>query len=297
VHALVFLPGYGSATVDDGRAPVLLLLLAFLVAFALARLYTRVARVRGWGSGSAGGIHLHHMVFGIVIVLLAGLLVIAIDPGGPAREILAIAFGIGAALTLDEFALWLYLRDVYWCPEGRSSIDAALMGVLLAALLLVGTSPFGIGGRGGEARAVAFAMIAFNVVTAVTTFLKGKLAVGMAAVFLPVVGVVGAVRLAKPRSLWAKWFYGDRPQKLMRASARYDEWSRFQMLRVRVDDVLGGAPFSMSTFRAEMTGGWLVMPQAMAGGDRTGPGYGSGSAVRRPGMRRESATAATSAPP
>jgi hypothetical protein len=182
------------------------------------------------------------MVFGILIVLLSGLLMVAIDPAGLVRDVLAVAFGIGAALTLDEFALWLYLRDVYWCPEGRSSIDATLMGVLLAALLLIGTSPFGISGSGTEGRTVAFAMIAFNVSTAIVTFLKGKLALGMASVFVPVIGILGAVRLAKPRSLWAKWYYRDRPHKLARARARYDDGSRLEQVRERIDDLLGGAP-------------------------------------------------------
>jgi hypothetical protein len=242
VNAFGFVPGYESQMVDTGREPIVLLLLAFLITFALARLYTRLARVRGWGSGSAGGIHLHHMVFGIVIVLVSGLLLVALDPGRPAFEILAIAFGIGAALTLDEFALWLYLRDVYWCPEGRSSIDAMLIGVLLAALLLVGTSPFGISGGGREGRAIAFGMIAFNVCAAIVTLLKGKLALGLAAVFVPFVGIVGAARLAKPRSLWSKWFYRGHPAKLARAEDRYGSMSRYDRLRKQVDDLLGGTP-------------------------------------------------------
>src|SRR5712691_6274617 len=146
-----------------GREPLLLLLLAFLITFALTRLYTRLARVYGWGSASAGGIHLHHMVVGIVFILFSGLVEIAARPGGLGHELLAILFGVGAAFTLDEFALWLYLRDVYWSPEGRSSIDATIMGLLLAALLLVGTSPFGIGGGNGESRTIAFAMLLANV--------------------------------------------------------------------------------------------------------------------------------------
>ena len=141
------------------------------------------------------------MVFGIVIILLSGLVVIAVDPASPGREILALALGIGAVLTLDGFALWLYLRDVYWCPEGRSSVDATLMGVLIAALLLIGTCLSGFHGSGGQGRVIAFAMIAFNIAVAFVTFLKGKLALGMASVFIPVIGVVGAVRLVKPRSL------------------------------------------------------------------------------------------------
>jgi hypothetical protein len=99
-----------------GRAPLLLLLAAFLVTFALTRLYTRLARVRGWGSASAGGVHVHHMAVGIVLLLVSGLVEIALQPGGGGRELLAIVFGVGAAFTLDEFALWLYLRDVYWSP-------------------------------------------------------------------------------------------------------------------------------------------------------------------------------------
>jgi len=120
------------------REPTALLLAAFLVTFVLTRTYTRLARARGWGSASANGIHLHHMVVGIVFILLSGLVEIASRPSGLGRDAIAIAFGVGAAFTLDEFALWLYLRDVYWSEEGHRSVDASVIGVLLAALLLVG---------------------------------------------------------------------------------------------------------------------------------------------------------------
>jgi hypothetical protein len=226
------------------RVPLLLLLLAFLVTFALTRLYTRLARIRGWGSASAGGIHVHHMVVGIVFLLFSGLVEIAARPDGIGQQLLAILFGVGAAFTLDEFALWLYLRDVYWSPEGRSSIDATVMGVLFAALLLVGTSPFGIHGGGHEERLLAFAMIAVNVVLAVVTFLKGKLLTGMLAVFVPLVGLAAALRLAKPRSLWSRWFYGD--AKRGRAEHRFlHEHSLVVKTHRRFDDLLGGAPSSL----------------------------------------------------
>ncbi len=255
--ANAFLP---EAMGVGGREPVLLLLGAFLVTFALTRLYTRLARTYGWGSGNVGGIHLHHMVVGILFILVSGLVEIAVRPDTPGRELLAIAFGVGAAFTLDEFALWLYLRDVYWCPEGRSSIDATVMGVLLAALFLVGSSPFGIGG-GGEPRAVVFGMVAVNIVLAVLTFLKGKLTTGMLAVFVPFVGLAGAVRLAKPRSLWSKWFYGD--AKMARARARFeDPSSRLVRLHERFDDLLGGAPSFMAPLRMEVVGGRLSITQA-----------------------------------
>ncbi len=224
-----------------GREPLLLLLAAFLVTFVLTRVYTRLARVRGWGSGSVGQIHLHHMAIGILLILVSGLLVIAVQPSGLGLDVTGIVFGIGAAFTLDEFALWLYLRDVYWCPEGRSSIDATVMGVLLAGLLLVGTSPFGVGeGAQGTSRTIAFTMVAANICFAVVALLKGKLTLGLVSVFVPLVGLFASVRLAKPRSLWAKWFYSER--KLERACARYAPTSQLRRFHDRLDDLIGGAP-------------------------------------------------------
>jgi hypothetical protein len=236
--------GYDLGFMLDRRAPLLLGLLAFLVTFACTRLYTRLARTRGWGSGSVGGIHLHHMVIGILLILVTGLLAVAFWPDGLVwRSVLGVLFGAGAALTLDEFALWLYLRDVYWCEEGRSSIDAALAGVVLAILLLVGSSPFGLE-QGGMPSAIVFGVVSFNMLVAVATFAKGKLFLGMVSVFVPAVGVVGAIRLAKPRSLWAKHVYRPRnPDKLERAQARYDQSaSPYRRVHDMLDDLIGGSP-------------------------------------------------------
>jgi hypothetical protein len=87
-----------------------------------------------------GGRHVHHLVFGILILLLVGYGWLAdIGTGEDASSILlsrimSILYGVGAALTLDEFALWLNLRDVYWAREGRASIDAIILfGAFLAA--------------------------------------------------------------------------------------------------------------------------------------------------------------------
>ncbi len=86
------------------------------------------------------GRHIHHLVIGIVILLVVGYGWLAdIGTGEDDSSILfsrlmSILYGVGAALTLDEFALWLNLRDVYWSPAGRSSIDAVILfGSLLAA--------------------------------------------------------------------------------------------------------------------------------------------------------------------
>lgn len=88
-----------------------------------------------------GGRHIHHLVWGILLLLLVGYGWLVQVGTGDARSnpwvgrFLSMAYGVGAALTLDEFALWLNLRDVYWSREGRASYEALSM---FAALLMVG---------------------------------------------------------------------------------------------------------------------------------------------------------------
>jgi hypothetical protein len=233
------------------REPTALLLAAFLVTFVLTRAYTRIARVRGWGSASTNGVHIHHMVVGIVFILLSGLIEVATRPTGLGRDAIAVFFGVGAALTLDEFALWLYLRDVYWSEEGHRSVDASVMGVLLAGLLLVGLSPFGVHDGGRAPRLVAFIVVAASIALALVTFAKGKLTLGVLAVFVPPVGLLGALRLGKPHSLWARRFYGE--HKLERARQRFENPdSRIVRWHERLDDLIGGTPSAHAMFAPAM---------------------------------------------
>ena len=220
------------------RLVILFLLLAFVVTFVLTRLYTRLARVRGWGSGNVGGVHVHHIVVGILLVLTSGLFEFALAPAGVPAYLLAVGFGAGAAFILDEFALAFYLRDVYWARDGHSSIDATVGGLALCGLLLVGISPFGIGGASHEPMAIAFGIVAGSVVFTVATFLKGKVLTGIVGVFPPPVAFVGACRLAKPHSLWARRAYGG--AKHERAVTRYTI-GRTARVHERIDDILGGA--------------------------------------------------------
>jgi len=235
-------PGYRSLVFHEGKEPLFLLLLAFLVAFCGARGYARAARKRGWGSGSIGGVHVHHEVVGVVLVLAAGVVVfsrVGTDP--VVRDSCAIVFGVGAAFILDEFALVFYLRDVYWSTEGRNSVDAAILAVLTCGLLLVVSEPFGLSDplAAHFGRTVLVFVAINNAVFAAITFLKGKWFTGVAAVALPPFGWFGAARLAKPRSPWARWFY--KPDKVARAQARAQDGyaARFQRWLV---DAVGGAP-------------------------------------------------------
>jgi hypothetical protein len=226
---------------DSGRQPAFLLLLAFLITFLLTRLYTRLARTRSWGSGHAGDIHVHHMVVGIVFALLAGFLDFALDPRGPWLEILAVVFGIGAALTLDEFALWLYLKDVYWAHEGRNSIDAVIFAVLLGALVCLGSAPLGLNGHSSIEGLVLWGIVNFT--ASLIAFFKGKLFLGLAGLFIPLLGWIAAIRLARPNSPWARRFYRS-DKKMARAMAR--EQKRIAR-KTRVRDLIGGAPSELKT--------------------------------------------------
>lgn len=86
-----------------------------------------------------GGRHIHHMFWGILLLLLTGYGWVAGAGSGEgkasrwAARLMAMLYGVASALTLDEFALWLNLRDVYWEREGRESFEAlALFGALLS---------------------------------------------------------------------------------------------------------------------------------------------------------------------
>jgi hypothetical protein len=116
---------------DVGNEPRLLGTAAFLVTFVITRVVTHFLLATSGGGGIVvGSLHIHHMVFGLVLILVAGML----DIVDAARRTRAALFGIGAALVLDEFALILNLANVYWAPQGRESIDA--IAIFTAALLI-----------------------------------------------------------------------------------------------------------------------------------------------------------------
>jgi hypothetical protein len=124
---------------SERRERLFLASLGFLVTFGIVRGITALIRA-GVGpihNVSAGGLHIHHLVWGILLLLLVGYVWLSEFGVGSSwvASLTAIAFGVGAALTLDEFALWLNLQDVYWERQGRESVDAV---VLFASLLAVG---------------------------------------------------------------------------------------------------------------------------------------------------------------
>jgi hypothetical protein len=216
-------------------------LLAFLLTFVAVRTYTRLGRVHGWRSGSVGGVHLHHLLPGIVASLAAGTAIIAFRPGDDSMLLLSALFGVGAALTLDEFALLLHLDDVYWTAEGRSSIEAALIGFTFTALCLLATAPLGSDPGKDLPHWVVAGILSLNTSFALVAFLKGKAKLGAFGVFVPGVAVLGATRLARPQSLWARRFYTDAKFDRSRARATLQH-ERYGHLKHRLYDAIGGAP-------------------------------------------------------
>jgi hypothetical protein len=190
-----------------------------------------------WWPGSVtteGGLHVHHLVFGIVLLLATGF-ALALQPPSPWLEILAAGFGIGAGLTLDEYALWLHLDDVYWAEEGRRSVDAVVIAAVLGGLLLMGFLPFS---TDDGALPIIITMLVVLSIAAVA-ILKGKIVMGVAGVLFPLVGVIGAIRLAKPGSFWAERRYKPGSRKLARAERRYERHTRRYQ---RFQDRVAGAP-------------------------------------------------------
>ncbi len=128
---------------ESRRERLFLASFSFFLTFGTVRIITHMihAGVGPFHDISAGGRHIHHLVWGILLLLLVGYLWLAeVGTGSQESSVwtgraTALLFGMGAALTLDEFALWLNLADVYWSPEGRASIRAAFF---FGSLLSVG---------------------------------------------------------------------------------------------------------------------------------------------------------------
>jgi hypothetical protein len=212
-----------SDLVDSGALPALLLLISFGATFGITRFIThsiRAERFPWLGDIEAGDTHIHHLVWGICLLLVSGLLAVAVEAP---LEVTAIVFGIGAALTLDEFALWLHLDDVYWSEQGRQSIDAVIVFAIVSGFMVVGAYPIDLSDASGgvEGIAILVVTIAINWSLVGICFLKGKLIWGVVGLYFPPIAIVTACRLARPTSWWARNRYADQPEKLERAKDRY----------------------------------------------------------------------------
>jgi len=246
VEASIFSDFWQDQLVEHNRQALFLVLVGFLGSFVFIRISTRLMRspkVPWWPGSivSEGGVHLHHLVFGIVTMMIAGTIGFALMGTSPWFEICALAFGIGVGLTIDEFALWVHLDDVYWAEEGRRSIDATVVAAVVMALLVFGVRPFEIesDSMGLLVASIVAAFINFSV--AGICFMKDRILHGIVGFFILPIGIYGAMRLAKPNSAWARRRYGERrPGKQVAAAKRFPPDRRTQRFKERFRDIVGG---------------------------------------------------------
>ncbi|MDN0194683.1 hypothetical protein [Streptomyces sp. S.PNR 29] len=234
--------------VEPGKLPLLLALAAFVLTFLITRLITRMIRA---GKGpfrnvQTGELHIHHVVPGVVLTIIGGFGVVASGAEGWGSRLCAVLFGMGAGLVLDEFALILHLDDVYWSEAGRKSVEVVVLTAALVGLVLIGFSPFGVNdvSEGEEqGRAGVLLSVTGNFLVALIALSKGKTRTAIFGVIIPLIALVGAVRLARPGSPWARRFYGRRPRARAKARLRaYHHDRRWARPSRVLQDWIGGKP-------------------------------------------------------
>lgn len=237
-----------SSQAEPGKDAAFLVLLAFLVTWLFIRTSARLIRKQvSWWPGNvetSSGLHIHHLVWGILLMMIAGFTAFATNLNSPWWEITAVAFGIGVGLTLDEYALWLHLDDVYWSEQGRASVDAVVIAGLFATLVVLGVRPLGLDDTGSILAAVFYGGIAL--VFAIITLAKGRVFLGVVAFFIPFVGMYCACRLAKPHSIWAHKRYAKptsrAKHRLERAEHRWRPDRRTERFGRKLQDWIAGTP-------------------------------------------------------
>ncbi len=226
----------------DGQRAGFLLLAGFLVSWLFIRTSARMIRAQvSWWPGNvetSGGLHIHHLVWGICLLMISGFLGFALQPDDPWMDVLAVLFGIGMGLTLDEFALWLHLQDVYWTDEGRSSVDAVVIALVFGGLVVLGAAPWDVTDSTGSIWAIV-ATVAIHCTYLVICALKGKVWMVVFGLVIPIVGPVGAIRLGSPTSPWGRRRYKEGSKKLKRAQGR---WAKVEARRHRALNAIAGAP-------------------------------------------------------
>ncbi|WP_030206374.1 hypothetical protein [Streptomyces sp. NRRL S-87] len=234
--------------VEPGKLPLLIALVSFVTSFLVTRTITRLIRA---GKGpfrnvTPGGLHVHHVVPGVVLVIIGGFGAISSGHHGFGALLSAMLFGLGAGLVLDEFALILHLDDVYWSEQGRKSVEIVVLTAALVALVLGGFLPFGVNDLTQHERANRGLVVmntATNFFLALVALWKGKPRTALVGVLVPFVALIGAVRLARPGSPYAKRFYAKRPRARAKAGLRaYRHDKRWVVPRRKLHDWIGGAP-------------------------------------------------------
>ncbi|MET0305446.1 MAG: hypothetical protein ABW196_04355 [Solirubrobacterales bacterium] len=248
IEATIFSDFWNDQILAEEKQGLFLVLAGFILSFAFIRMSTRLMRSPKvpWWPGSVvseSGVHLHHLVFGIVTMMISGAVGFTVLGDGPWTEICAFAFGIGAGLTIDEFALWIYLDDVYWSEQGRVSIDATVIAAAAMGLILLGFTPFSFetGSVDEAIGSIVSALVVFGLVA--LCFAKQRLLHGTIGFFVFPIALYGAIRIGKPGSPWGRRRYGDRnPAKQAKAEERFAPERHTERFKNAFRDIVGGKP-------------------------------------------------------
>jgi hypothetical protein len=232
--------------IDNGRLPLLLCFMAFVATFITTRVITRLIRA---GRGpfkdnvSEGGLHVHHAVPGVILLVVGAFMAVGADGTSPWAEIGGVLVGIGTSLVLDEFALILHLDDVYWSQEGRVSVEVVSLAFAGLGLVMLGANPFDIQFDAGTPLwlkvSITVPIIVIHVGAVFLCVLKGKYKMALIGALVPIVAEIGAIRLARPKSRWARRRYSEK--KMAKAIRREEKrQARWAPITGRVSDFIGG---------------------------------------------------------
>src|ERR1700753_3931857 len=245
-----------------GKLPLMLCFLAFVVTLVLTRTITRLIR-DGRGpfrnNVTSGGVHIHHAVPGIILLITGAFTSVGAPAALGWRCFAGVLVGMGTSLVLDEFALILHLQDVYWTGEGQLSVQMVSLTAGCLGLVVAGFSPLGVVGADGieEAfRVTATTILLIDGVLAFVCVLKGKYRTALFGIFLSPVALFGALRLRRARPIWPRHRY--RGKRLERATRRATDFDRrWSPLQNDWTNLIGGRPSAPKT---------LTHPSAQAAG-------------------------------
>lgn len=243
---------FQESVLAAGKLRLFCFFVAFIATFLFIRFSVRMirAQVRWWpGNVTPGGVHVHHAVFGVIFMCVGGVGGLAVQENRSGwAAVTAALLGIGVALVLDEFALVLFLKDVYWSEQGRLSVEVVFIAAALCGLALIGWLPLGITpSSGNESRVASFLgiaiVLAVNLFLTVICLLKGKTWSGVLGIYISLFAIVGAIRVARPGSVWARRRYPEGSRKLAKAVAREKRYGRpIARFRTWFQDLVAGGP-------------------------------------------------------
>jgi len=228
------------------KGPLMLSFAAFVVTFVIVRVITRMIRAgKGpFGNISSGGVHMHHSTPGMLILIAGAFIGIGSPPLSGWTYGAGVAIGLGSALVLDEFAMLFRLQDVYWTQEGQLSVNIVTLAAAVIGLGAVGLSPAKVDQMSAVSvvwRGIAVTLLIAHLLFVTLTALKGKYSTAIVGVFISPIAWFGAIRLARPTSPWARWFYSD--HRKAHAQHRADTFDkRWDSVRVKWDDIIAGTP-------------------------------------------------------